>query len=149
MPTSLIRHKFKCVCIIDILLWFFLKEGRKGRDVWPSMVSHTWICALHLTHLSAHTQQWEVNTHTHTHTVNTHPEQWAVGSSGGSVPCSVLLLRVERALDIHSPHLQSLLDLRTQTRNLWVTSLALYPLGHDCPFLLISWSRFYFNCNFS
>ncbi len=31
------------------------------------------IGALHLTHPSAHTQQWVVNTHT----VNTHPEQWA------------------------------------------------------------------------
>ncbi len=32
------------------------------------------ICALHLTHPSAHTQQWVVDKHTHTHT---HPEQRA------------------------------------------------------------------------
>ncbi len=51
------------------------------------------ICALHL--------PIQVHTHTHssehTHTVNTHPEQWALGSHlcwgtqgavGGSVPCS-------------------------------------------------------------
>ncbi len=36
---------------------------------WPILE----IGALHLTHPSAHTQQWVVNTHT----VNTHPEQWA------------------------------------------------------------------------
>ncbi len=34
----------------------------KWSDVWPSMVTHTRNCALHLTHPSAHTQQW---THTH------------------------------------------------------------------------------------
>ncbi len=53
---------------------------------WPILE----IGALHLTHPSAHTQQWVVNTHT----VNTHPEQWAVIAPapgeqlGGSVPCS-------------------------------------------------------------
>ncbi len=36
---------------------------------WPILE----IGPLHLTHPSAHTQQWVVNTHT----VNTHPEQWA------------------------------------------------------------------------
>ncbi len=36
---------------------------------WPILE----IGALHLTHSSAHTQQWVENTHT----VNTHPEQWA------------------------------------------------------------------------
>ncbi len=55
-----------------------------------------------------------------THTVNTHPEQWAAfmlrhpGSSWGFSALlkgtSVVLLKVERALDIHSPHLQSLPD---------------------------------------
>ncbi len=34
---------------------------------WPSMVSNIGICALRLTHPSAHTQQGVVNTHTHTH----------------------------------------------------------------------------------
>ncbi len=37
------------------------------------------ICALHLTHPSAHTHSSE-HTHTHTHTVNTHPEQWAANA---------------------------------------------------------------------
>ncbi len=36
---------------------------------WPIL----WICALHLTHPSAHTHSSE---HTHTHTVNIHLEQW-------------------------------------------------------------------------
>ncbi len=53
---------------------------------WPILE----IGPLHLTHPSAHTQQWVVNTHT----VNTHPEQWAAIAPapgeqlGGSVPCS-------------------------------------------------------------
>ncbi len=60
--------------------------------------------ALHLTHpRCTHTA-----VHTHTHTVTTHPEQWAArGAVGGSVPCS-RVLRVERELYIHSPHLQFL-----------------------------------------
>ncbi len=37
---------------------------------------------------------------------------------------------LERALVIHSPHLQFLPDLRL---DLWVTSPTHYPLGHDCP----------------
>ncbi len=39
---------------------------------WPILE----IGALHLTHPSAHTQQW-THTAVNTHTVNTHPEQWA------------------------------------------------------------------------
>ncbi len=79
------------------------------------MVTILRIRALHLPIQSAHTQQW-----THTHTVNTHPEQWAAiffmlrrpGSSWGFGALlkgtSVVVLKVERALYIHSPHLQSL-----------------------------------------
>ncbi len=95
------------------------------------------ICALQLTHpkcTHTHTQQW-----THTHTLNTHPEPVGShlccgtrGAVGGSVPCSSAL-KVERALDIHSPHLQSLPD-QTQTRNLWIMSPTLLPLGHVFPF---------------
>ncbi len=59
-------------------------------QVWCPLLG---ICALHLTHPSAHTQQWEVNKHTHTHCEHT---PGAVGSQccgareavGGSVPCS-------------------------------------------------------------
>ncbi len=71
------------------------------------------ICALQLTHTQSahtHTQQW---THTHReHTpgaVGSHLCCGARGAVGGSVPCS-RALKVERALDIHSPHLQSLPD---------------------------------------
>ncbi|KAI2648010.1 UDP-3-O-acylglucosamine N-acyltransferase [Labeo rohita] len=53
--------------------------------------------------------------HAHTHTVNTHPEQWApIAPAPGEqlgVQClaSVMVLKVERALFIHNPHLQFLL----------------------------------------
>ncbi len=50
------------------------------------------ICALSLTHPSAHTLQWEVNKHTHhEHTpgaVGSHLCCGAWGAVGGSVPCS-------------------------------------------------------------
>ncbi len=62
--------------------------------------------------ISAHTQQW----------THTHPEQWAAiyaavpGSSLGLGALlkgtEVMVLRVEKVLDIHSPHLQFLPDLR-------------------------------------
>ncbi len=53
------------------------------------------VCALHLTHPSAHTQQWDMKKHTHTLTHCEHPP-WAVGCQccgtrgavGVSVPCS-------------------------------------------------------------
>ncbi len=51
---------------------------------WPILE----IGALHLTHPSAHTQQWVVNTHTHTPgAVGSHCSS-ARGAVGGSVPCS-------------------------------------------------------------
>ncbi len=58
---------------------------------------------------SAHTQQWK-----HTHTMNTNPEQWAAIYSeqlwfGALLKgTSVVVLRVEKALYIHSPHLKFL-----------------------------------------
>ncbi len=67
------------------------------------------ICALQLTHpRCTHTQQW---THTHCeHTpgaVGSHLCCGAQGAIGGSCT-SVVVLKVERALYIHSPHLQFL-----------------------------------------
>ncbi len=73
---------------------------------------------------SAHTQQW-THTHTHTHTVWTHPEQWAaiyVAAPGEQLGVRCLaqghlsrgIEGGERALVIHSPHLQSLPDLRLE-----------------------------------
>ncbi len=82
----------------------------KGSGVWPSMVTHT-------RNLSS-----AFNPSKCTLTaVNTHLEQWAAilrrpGSSWGIGALlkgltSVVVLKVERALVIHSPHLQSLPDL--------------------------------------
>ncbi len=62
-------------------------------------------------------------THPSAHTVNTHPEQWAANAAAPGeqlgVRCLaqghlVVVLRVERALVIHSPHWQSLLVLRLE-----------------------------------
>ncbi len=91
----------------------FLKKW-KWRDIRPSMVTHTRNLCSAINPSKVHTHSSE-----HTHTVNTHPEQWAAilccgarGAVGGSVPCSratsVVVLRVERVLYIHSPHLQFL-----------------------------------------
>ncbi len=85
------------------------REG-KGSGVWPSMVTHT-------RNLSS-----AFNPSKCTLTaVNTHPEQWAAmlrrpGSSWGIGALlkgltSVVVLKVERALVIHSPHRQFLPDL--------------------------------------
>ncbi len=86
------------------------KGKGKGSGVWPSMVTHT-------RNLSS-----AFNPSKCTLTaVNTHPEQWAAilrrpGSSWGIGALlkgltSVVVLKVERALVIHSPHRQSLPDL--------------------------------------
>ncbi len=85
-------------------------KGGKGSGVWPSMVTHT-------RNLSS-----AFNPSKCTLTaVNTHLEQWAAifrrpGSSWGIGALlkgltSVVVLKVERALVIHSPHRQSLPDL--------------------------------------
>ncbi len=108
-----------------------IREVVCGQIWWPILG----ICALHLTHPSA----------THT-VVNIHLEQWAANASGarGAVwgfgallkgLTSVVVLKVERALFIHSPHLQSLPDLRTH--DLRVTSPTLYPLvlAQNCSYL--------------
>ncbi len=77
------------------------------------------ICALHLTHPKCtHTA---VNTHSNT--VNTHPEQWAAiyaavpgKQSGVQCPAQghlVVVLRAERALDIHCMFYQKHVDWRS------------------------------------
>ncbi len=106
-------------------------------DMWPSMVPILRIYALDLINPKCtHTPWTHTHTHTHrpwphTHTVNTHPEQWAAiyavapGSScrfGALLKgTSVVVLKVERTLLIHSLHLQSR-RTETRTHNLWVTS---------------------------
>ncbi len=88
-------------------MWCIVKYGDPYSKIGP----------LHLTHPSAHTQQWVVNTNT----VNTHLEHWQPllqrpGSNWGFGALlkgtSVMVLKVERVLFIHNPHLQSLPDLR-------------------------------------
>ncbi len=104
LSTSFLRPMRPCI-----------KSGKrkgkgKGSGVWPSMVTHT-------RNLSS-----AFNPSKCTLTaVNTHLEQWAAilrrpGSSWGIGALlkgltSVVVLKVERALVIHSPHRQSLPDL--------------------------------------
>ncbi len=77
---------------------------------WPILlIEFEWIFALHLTHpRCTHTQQW---THTHTGAVGSHLWCGARGWGFGALlkGTSFVVLRVERALVIHSPHLQFLL----------------------------------------
>ncbi len=104
----------------------FLKRFKKiaypalncGQVWWPMLR----ICALHLTHPSAHT-----------HTVNTHPEQWAailmrrLGNSWGFSALfkgltSVVVFRVEESTGYSLPPQTIPAGLETRTRDLQVTS---------------------------
>ncbi len=111
LDLCLVVHQTHFVCIYFCLI-LKGKERKKGKGsgVWPSMVTHT-------RNLSS-----AFNPSKCTLTaVNTHLEQWAAilrrpGSSWGIGALlkgltSVVVLKVERALVIHSPHLQSLPDL--------------------------------------
>ncbi len=83
----------------------------------PSMVTHTLNLCSAFIPSKVHTHSSE-----HTHTVNTHPEQWAAiytaapGEKLGALlkGASVVVLKVERVLYIHSPQLQFLPDLRLE-----------------------------------
>ncbi len=87
-----------------------------------------------------HTQQW---THTWTHTQSSgqpfmlrHP-----GSNWGLVQGHiVVVLMVERALYIHSPHLQSLPDRDSNSQPFHYESNSL-PLGHNFPRLTAMWAE--------
>ncbi len=115
-----------------------LKKGekRKAHDVWPSMVTHIQnLCSAFNPSKCTHTA---VNTHTHT--VNTHPEQWAaiyVAAPGEQLGARCLAQgHLSRGIEggeraVHSLHPPTIpAGPETRTRNLWATSLALYPLGH-------------------
>ncbi len=114
-------NKCKKKCIWLQVFWAYIcmpkllsiKSDSKGKGsgVWPSMVTHTQnLCSAFNPSKCTHT------------VVNIHLEQWAAnaaapGSSWGFGALlkgltSVVVLRVERVLVIHSPHLQSLPDLR-------------------------------------
>ncbi len=112
----------------------------KWSDVWPIIVTHTRnLCSAFNPSKWTHTH---IHTHTHTHTMNTHPEQWAANAAAPGEQLgfgallkgitSVVVLRIERVLDIHSFHLQSLLDQRLNPRPLGYKSDSL-SLDHDCP----------------
>ncbi len=99
-----------------------------GQVWWPILG----ICALHLTHPRAHTQQW-----THTRS-SRQPMLRRPGSSWGFGALlkgltSVVVLKVERVLVIHSPPPTIPAGPEIRTHDLRVTSPTLYPLGHNCP----------------
>ncbi len=143
-------------------VWIFLSDkmadsALKERkvtcgQVWCPILG---ICALHLTHSSAHTQQWEVNKHTHTHNVNTHPEQWAANAAAPEEQLGVRCFaqgHLSRGIEggesagysLPPPTIPA--GPETQTHDLWVTSLTLYPLGHDCPKNALNLVCFVFSC---
>ncbi len=84
-------------------------------------------------------------THTvvNTHTVNTHPEQWAANAAAPGeqlgVRCFAQGSHLSRGIEggesagysLPPPTIPARPE--TRTRDLWVTSPTLCPLGHDCP----------------
>ncbi len=109
----------------DFSLFVKLRESdvTYGQVRWPILR----ICALHLPIQSAHT-------HTHTHrehtdgAVGSHLCSW--GFDGLLKGTSVVLLKVERVLYIHSPRLQFLPARDSNPQPLGYKSDSL-PLGHD------------------
>ncbi len=106
-PLDSMEEPF-CVCSA---LWD--KWKWKWRDMWPSMVTHTQnLCSAFNPSKCTHTA---VNTHTpwtHTRSSGQPFMLRRLGSSWGFgallKDTSVVVLKVERALYIHSPHLQFL-----------------------------------------
>ncbi len=103
------------------------KKKKKYFQVWWPILE---VGALHLTHPSAHSQQWVVNTHT----VNTHTEQWAaiaiVPGEQFGVRCLAqghLSHGIEGGESaVHSqspPSIPARHEIRTH--NLWIISLTL------------------------
>ncbi len=127
------------------IVWFIYKlngfklnfkwsEVTKGQVWWPIL----WICALQLTHPKCtHTA---VNTQTHCeHTPGALGSHYYVAAPGEQlgVQCLaqghlVVVLKVERALYIHSPHLQFLPARDLNSKPLDYESDS-QPLGHDFP----------------
>ncbi len=110
--------KHRCNHSLKWILHIMKKKKIWWRMKWWPILG---ICALHLTHPSAHTQQWVVDKHTHTHTPRAAGSHWCCGTRGavgGLVPCSRVSPKSWywgwTALDIDSPHLQSLPDLRLE-----------------------------------
>ncbi len=118
-----------------------------GQVWWPILG----ICALRLTHPSAHTH---THTHTRTHTRSSgqpmlrHPRSsWGFGALLKGLT-SVVVLRVEESAGYSLPPPTIPAGPETRTRNFRVTSPTLYPLSHDCPiFWLYNIETHYFNCH--
>ncbi len=113
---------FTCIKVEVIIMWTSIKL--KWRDIQPSMVTHTRNACSAFTHPKC----------THT-AVNTHPgSSWGFGAFLKGI--SVVVLKVERVLYIHSPHRQSLpaRDSNLQPFDYESNSL---PLGHYFPVLVI------------
>ncbi len=99
--------------------------------LWPSMVSYTWnLCSAYKPSKCTHKVE--------TRAVGS---QFcgARGAVGGSVPCSKVSLQLylgwrERCLFTPPPTIPA--GPETRTCDLRVTSMTLYPLGHNCPTLL-------------
>ncbi len=141
--------KIKCYHIryIYISIYIYIMDFRKWkwRDIWPSMVTILGICALQLTHPMC------------THSVNTHLGLCCgAWGAGGWVPCSSepqsFVLRVERALDIHSPHLQFLLawDSNMQPLDYKSDSLTISPRPPPPPvrhLAKVCYLQFFLWCN--
>ncbi len=102
---------------ISFYFLFFIFKVTCGQVWWPILG----ICALHLTHPSAHTPG----------------SSWGFGALLQGLT-SVVVLKVERTLVIHSPHRQFLSDLRLEPTTSGYKSDALsirprLPL-YDCPY---------------
>ncbi len=92
------------------VLYFIIETSEVNSQVWWPILG---IRALHLTHPKrAHTQQGTHTPWTHTRSSEQSFMLWRPGSSCGFGDflkgTSVVVLKVEWALDIHSPHLQFL-----------------------------------------
>ncbi len=102
-----------CVCACACVCYLIIVENAwKWHDIRPSMVTHTQNLCSAFNPSKVHTHSSE---HTHTHTRSSgQPFMQRLGNSwgfGGLLKStSVVVLRVERALYIHSPHLQFLPD---------------------------------------
>ncbi len=94
-------------------------------------------------------------THTlNTHTQNTQPEQWAANAVAPGEQLGVRCLaqgsHLSRGIEggesagysLPPPTIPA--GPETRTRDFWVTSPTLYPLGHDCPLMFVMLCVIYF-----
>ncbi len=128
--------KQKAMILLNMSEW--VSEWRKSRDIRPGMVTHTHnLCSafnpskVH-THSSEHTHSEHTHSE-HTHSEHTHSEHTpgVVGSHlccgvrgavGGSVPCSVMVSKVERERCTFTPPTYNPCQPETWTCNLSITS---------------------------